>query len=197
MSQLWVFGALANVVLALSYLGIAFHILRGIIRAGQWRANPLALATGCIFFTCGIGHGLHFVHMALPSFGLEQETGAIARANFADWHIWLWDSVTASVAVWYFTLRGRFPALLRGTALFEDIRVRRREALEIHDNVVQGLAAAKLSLDLGRAQEATAAVERTLAASRKIITDLLGEPGSEVALKPGDLRRKAHLVASR
>lgn len=74
--------------------------------------------------------------------------------------------------------------------MFEDIRVRRREALEIHDNVVQGLAVAKLSLDLGRAAEATDAVERTLAASRQIITDLLGQPGSEVALGPGDLRRK-------
>lgn len=197
MSNAWVIGALANVVLTTSYLAIAFHILRGIVRAAQWRTNPLALATGCIFFTCGVGHGVHFVHMVLPSFGLELETGAIARANFGDWHVWLWDSLTASVAIWYFTLRNRFPALLRGTALFEDIRVRQREALEIHDNVVQGLAVAKMSLDLGRAAEATAAVEKTLAASRKIITDLLGEPGSEVSLGPGDLRRKAHPVGSR
>jgi hypothetical protein len=80
--------------------------------------------------------------------------------------------------------RSRFPALLRGTALFEDIRVRQCEALDIHDSVVQGLAVAKLSLDLGRVAEATAAVEKTLAASRKIITDLLGDSKSEASLGP-------------
>ena len=58
--------------------------------------------------------------------------------------------MTAGIAVWYWTLRGRFPALVRGAAL----------------------------------------VEETLAASRKIISDLLGEPGSEVELGPGDLRRQ-------
>ncbi|WP_285550763.1 hybrid sensor histidine kinase/response regulator [Actinoplanes regularis] len=35
-----------------------------------------------------------------------------------------WDLVTAVVAVWYWTLRGRFPALVRGAAVFEDLRLR-------------------------------------------------------------------------
>jgi signal transduction histidine kinase len=61
---------------------------------------------------------------------------------------------------------------------------------EIHDNVLQGLAKTKLSLDLGRTEEGEREVEETLAASRKIISDLLGEPGSEVELRPGDLRRQ-------
>ena len=34
-------------------------------------------------------------------------------------------------------------------------------------------------------------VEQTLEASRKIITGLLGEPDSEVALQAGDLRRRS------
>ncbi len=197
MIDAWIVGAIANAVVSGAYLAIAFHILVGIARAAQWRTNPLALATGFIFFTCGVGHGIHVVHMVLPFFGLDEAAGQIARASHSDWHLWVWDSITASFAVWYFTLRSRFPALLRGTALFEDIRVRQREALDIHDNVVQGLAVAKLSLDLGRVVEATAAVERTLAASRKIITDLLGNSNPEVALGPGDLRKTSAALRTR
>jgi len=189
MIEFWMVGAAANGALTAAYLVIAFHILLGVARAGHWRANPLGLATGLIFFTCGVGHGEHFAHIILPSFGLEQEAGAAARAAFANWHVSLWDALTAAVALWYFSLRGRFPALIRGSALFEDIRVRRREALDIHDNVVQGLAVAKLALDLGHVEQAAVAVERTLAASRKIITDLLGDADSEVAFRPGDFRR--------
>src|SRR5262245_18492213 len=197
MLESWILAAVSNAVISGAYLAVAFLILGGLAQAGQWRANPLALATGLIFFTCGIGHGVHCMHMVLPLFGLDDDLGRVARTNFADWHVWAWDSVTAGIAVWYFTLRRRFPALLRGTALFEDIRVRRREALNIHDNVVQGLAIAKMSLDLGRVAEATAAVERTLAASRQIITDLLGQPGSDVSLGPGDLRRTSPEVLTR
>ena len=197
MTDAWIVGAIANAVVTGAYLAIAFHILTGIARAAQWHSNPLAVATGFIFFTCGIGHGVHVTHMMLPFFGIDEEAGRIARANHSDWHLWVWDSITATFAVWYFTLRGRFPALLRGTALFEDIRVRQREALDIHDNVVQGLAVAKLSLDLGRVAEATAAVEKTLAASRNIITDLLGDSKSEPSLGPGDLRRTSPALRGR
>lgn len=65
------------------------------------------------------------------------------------------------------------------------LRERERQALDIHDNVVQGLAEAQLAFDLGRNDQAREAVERTLAVARRMVTDLLGEP----ALEPGDLRR--------
>ncbi len=91
--------------------------------------------------------------------------------------------------MWYLTLRGRFPALVRGAAIFEDMRERQRQALQIHDNVVQGLTAAKLNFELGQHDEGLASVEETLAASRRIITDLLGDEGHETALHPGDFRR--------
>jgi signal transduction histidine kinase len=189
--NVWVLGATGNLVISAAYLAIAGHIFYGMARANQWRNNPLALATGAIFFTCGVGHGLHLVHLMLPSFGVEAGLGNAAREEFSDWHIWSWDWLTAGIAVWYWGLRNRFPALVRGTALFEDIRVRQRQALEIHDNVVQGLAVAKLSLDMGKMVEASNAVEGALAASRKIISDLLGEPDSKFALRPGDLRRQS------
>ena len=70
-------------------------------------------------------------------------------------------------------------------------RERELEALDIHDNIVQGLAEAQLAFDVGRPEHAREAVDRTLTAARRIITDLLGEPGSGNALRPGDLRRSA------
>jgi hypothetical protein len=62
-------------------------------------------------------------------------------------------------------------------------REREREALDIHDNIVQGIAEAQLAFDVGRPEQARAVLERTLAQARRIVTDLMGEPD------PGDLRR--------
>lgn len=42
---------------------------------------------------------------------------------------------------------------------------------------------------MNRVDEGMKAVENTLAASRKIITDLLGDEGFDISLKPGNLRR--------
>src|SRR4051794_16849245 len=189
--ELWVIGAIANGTIMLAYLAIAYTIIGGIAASHQWRDNPLAVATGAIFLSCGVGHGLHLVHLLAPYVGVDETGGLAARQEFQEWHIWAWDLLTAGVAIWYWSLRSRFPALLRGTALFEDVRQRQAQALEIHDSVVQGLAKTKLSLDLGRTEEGEREVAETLAAARGIISDLLGEEGSEVELGPGDLRRKA------
>jgi hypothetical protein len=62
-------------------------------------------------------------------------------------------------------------------------REREQQALDIHDNLVQGLVEAQLALDVGRPEQAREAIDRTLAQARRIVTDLLGEP------EPGDLRR--------
>ena len=180
-----------NLVVVVTYLAISITILRGLTRAGRVWSNPLMLATSAIFFTCAVHHGSHPVHMLLPSIGVDDPQGEATRAAFGDWHASIWDLLTAGIGVWYFMLRNRFPALARGSALFEDLRERERQALEIHDNIVQGLAEAQLAFDVGRDQQAREAVDRTLAAARQIITDLLGEPGSGIELGPGDLRRSA------
>ncbi|MDQ1374102.1 MAG: hypothetical protein QOJ09_1440, partial [Actinomycetota bacterium] len=57
---------------------------------------------------------------------------------------------------------------------------RRNQALEINDNVVQGLATASYALRLGLKGEAAAAIEGTLAAARTMIDDLLGGSGDSV-----------------
>lgn len=185
----WHVAAVANAVILVAYLAIAFSIAGGLRRTGQWQTNPLGVATAAIFFTCAIHHGSHPLHMLLPAVGLEDKTGDAMRTAFDSWHSASWDLVTAAVGVWYWSLRSRFPALVRGAALFEDVKERQRQALDIHDSVVHGLATAKLSFELDRHEDGMRAVENTLAASRKIITDLLGEEGSEIALQPGDFRR--------
>jgi signal transduction histidine kinase len=68
------------------------------------------------------------------------------------------------------------------------LRQRQRQALDIHDNVVQGLVMAKLSFELGETEAGLAAVDETLAAARAFVTDLLGDPDI-VDLRNGAFRR--------
>jgi signal transduction histidine kinase len=190
--QLWTVGAVANIVILIAYAMISYTIGRGLISSRQRPSdNPLAWATAAIFLTCAVHHGAHPVHMLLPAFGAGDHLGHAAREMFQSWPLTLWDILTAAVAVWYLSLRARFPALVRGAAIFEDMRERQRQALDIHDNVVQGLATAKLHFELDQRDDGLAAVEATLAASRTIITDLLGDEDSETGLGPGDFRRQA------
>jgi hypothetical protein len=63
---------------------------------------------------------------------------------------------------------------------------RDRRLLDIHDNIVQGLAEAQLALDVGRTAQARDAIQPTLAQARRIVTELSGPPGAPA---PGDLRR--------
>jgi PAS domain S-box-containing protein len=67
---------------------------------------------------------------------------------------------------------------------------RQREALALNDEVVQGLAVAGYALGMGDAGTATRAVEATLESARSMVSNLLGEEGSEATLGPGDLVRE-------
>lgn len=186
----WTVGAAANVVILIAYLTIATMIGAGLLTTGQsLRENPLGWATFALFFTCAIHHGSHPVHQLLPAVGLEVETGEAMRRAFDDWHISSWDLVTAAVGIWYLSLRNRFPALVRGAAIFEDMKVRQHQALDIHDNILQGLTTAKISFEMNRVDDGMKALEDTLASSRKIITDLLGDDTLDPSLRPGELRR--------
>ena len=66
---------------------------------------------------------------------------------------------------------------------------RRRQALEINDNVVQGLTSAVYSLEQENLEQASSYIERTLAAARNMMDDLLEPSGEE--LHPGDLVRSS------
>ncbi len=62
-------------------------------------------------------------------------------------------------------------------------------ALALNDSIVQGLAAAKMALELGDQDRAERVIDETLEAARTIISDLLREVGVEI--QPGDLVRDA------
>jgi PAS domain S-box-containing protein len=73
-------------------------------------------------------------------------------------------------------------------ARLSQARLRRRQALEINDNVVQGLVAARYSLDAEQYPVVASYVERTLDSARAMMDDLL-EPLDGEDLMPGDLVR--------
>ena len=66
--------------------------------------------------------------------------------------------------------------------------LRRRQALEINDNVVQGLVAASYALEQGHESASRAYLDQTLSAARAMMDDLL-EPLDGEGLRPGDLVR--------
>lgn len=70
-----------------------------------------------------------------------------------------------------------------------DVRVRQRQAVEVNDNIVQGLTLAKWWFELERLDAARDAVERTLDSARELINDMLWE-GVSGNLRPGDLVRE-------
>jgi hypothetical protein len=192
--EVWHVVTAANAIVAVAYFSIAYIILSGLQRTGQLTSNKLGLATGLIFLTCGVHHGTHSIHMLLPSLGIDDARG-LALRNAWHWETGAWDLITAGVGVYYLTLRGSYASVLRGAQMFEDMKVRQRQALEINDNIVQGLTVAKYQLDQGRDESSREAIEETLRKARGLITDLLGE--DEAELTPGDLRRTAPATASR
>jgi len=115
----WVLSAALNFVIAICYFCISGLIARGLFRAGEWRTNRLGLATAGIFYTCAVHHGLHTLHMIEPSLGLDSPAGLAMREAF-DWHSVVSDFVGAGVALYYFSLRRSYRALLSGPKMFED-----------------------------------------------------------------------------
>jgi signal transduction histidine kinase len=116
-------ASLANAVVVLTYLAISLTIARGLWTSGQWRTNKLGTATSAIFFTCALGHAAHvagYLAASLAGRPAHEHADAPGLGPLGAF----WDAVTAGVAIWYWSLRGRFPALVRGAAVFEDLRLR-------------------------------------------------------------------------
>lgn len=68
--------------------------------------------------------------------------------------------------------------------------MRRQKALELNDEVVQGLAIAKLGIENGLTDDLQDIVTRTLEAARSIVTGLLAEAAAAREIRPGDLVRE-------
>jgi CheY-like chemotaxis protein len=64
---------------------------------------------------------------------------------------------------------------------------RRRHALELNEAIVQGLAVAKMAMELGDVERAADTLERTLQAAKRVMTHLLLDEG-EGMIRPSELR---------
>ncbi len=67
---------------------------------------------------------------------------------------------------------------------------RERQALEINDNIVQGLVVAKYSAQRGNVDGAIEAIEDTLVKARELISAQLSDVHEGRGLQPGDLARR-------
>ncbi|WNV75584.1 EAL domain-containing protein [Geodermatophilus sp. DSM 44513] len=116
----WQLSAVGGGVIAVAYLAISVAVFAPLARSGQLLSNRLGTATGLIFFSCAVGHALHVVHL-LPLPGAEAHDLHAVRDSWG-WHDTFWALVTAAVAVYYWSLRRTYGALLGGGALFADLQ---------------------------------------------------------------------------
>lgn len=177
----WQIGMVANAVIAAAYFLIVVAIVVPLARSHQLRTNPLGAATAAIFFTCAVHHGTHSVHMLLPSTGIDDAQGLAMRRAWG-WPLAIWDVVGAVVGVYYWTLRRNYSSLMQGAKLFDDLREREQQALELNDSVLQGLVVAKMALDLDQPERAQQALATSIDSASRMITDLLGSEHFSIAL---------------
>jgi PAS domain S-box-containing protein len=139
--------------------------------------------------------GGHLIEEMLP--GSVREDGQGVEATGLDGRRLLLDVTTAAVdqadgetlvAVFLRDAAVRLAGEAMAARLGE-AQLRRRQALEINDNVVQGLVAASYALDNGEPGISAGYLERTLSAARAMMDDLL-EPLDGDGLRPGDLVRR-------
>jgi hypothetical protein len=183
----------ATLLAAVAYAAIAYAIISGLVASAQLRTNRLGVATALIFVTAAGYHLIEGLELLAPSLGLGSAHGKALRDGL-DWHMAVWAVLTAAAGVYYLALRRSSPDGAHGAQMFEDLKARERQALEINDTIVQGLTVAKYAMSIGAEEHSRQAIDDTLVRARAIITDLLGEPGTSVALGPGDLRRATPAV---
>lgn len=171
----WQLGMGANAAIAAAYFLIFGAIILPLVRGRQLRKNPLGTATAAIFLTCAVHHGIHAVHMVMPVFGLDLQRGNAMRDAWT-WQLAVWDLVGAVVATYYWTLRRTYGSLMQGAQLFEDMKRREEQALEINDTILQGIVVARMALDLGDRDRAMTALDSSISSASDLVTDLLG-PG--------------------
>lgn len=186
MTQAWMLGLVLNAVIGTAFITVGVILAWRLTATRDWGANPLAAAFTLVALTCGWGHLTRGLLLAGPSLGIFQVAGAATRVEFADWHMWVADTLTAIAGVFYLVVRFRNPELLWTTKVFDDLRERRTRALVVHDRVVQDLAEAKFALEREDAARSRRALRRALDASMEVISGgVQGPPSLEPVRSPG------------
>lgn len=75
-------------------------------------------------------------------------------------------------------------------AQLRDAERLRRQALQLNDDVVQGLVVAKMALEMGNTDKTAEALEKTLRGAQAIVSEILSSLGEERRVEPGDLLRR-------
>jgi signal transduction histidine kinase len=187
----WTVTAAAHAFLAVAFLAIFFLIARGLVPGGEWRRNALASSTAAIFFTGALAHGARTAFLVAASHVDGRATPATAVGDLPGFGLVAALDLLAAVATGLFLVQ-RLMAdeyLASGNQMYEDLRERRQAAMDLNDEVIQGIVTAKLALDLDDHDEARLALERTLASSRQLVRELLGPAGAGEGIAPGQLRR--------
>lgn len=165
-------GLISNVVMALAYLLICLAIVIPLARSKQLRSNLLGAATALIFLTCAVHHGMLALDLLAPALAADGEQ-PVALPESYSWSMGVWDVVGMLVAVYYWGQRRSYAPLMDGAQLFQDLRQREQQALEINDTVLQGLVVARMALDLDDPQRAHDSLAASISSASQIITDLL------------------------
>jgi hypothetical protein len=112
-------------------------------------------------------------------------------------HPWEWAGIhalfilgasAAYITGWRYTEIERKRAEEFGAALAETALLQ-REALEINDNIIQGLVAIEAAMDFNDEELAREALTSTLGSARAIVSGLLQHAKTNGQFTPGDLRR--------
>ncbi|HUR16979.1 MAG TPA: hypothetical protein VMZ33_06815 [Candidatus Limnocylindrales bacterium] len=94
----------------------------------------------------------------------------------------------AYITGWRYTELERHRAEDYGAQLAESVLFQ-REALEINDNIIQGLVAVEAAMDFDDETLARDALNATIVSAREIVSNLLRRAKADGRLTPGDLRR--------
>jgi len=179
LSMYWVLALAANLVIGVVAYVWACQIARSLFKVRGWPNNPIAIAFLGIVLTCSTGHFEHAAHLAVSP---------AARHLWTPFSVVL-DVITATgIAAYYYFQSGRLAMFARGAGMFEDMAVRRSTAMEIHDDVVQRLAAARYAIDRGDLRAARELVDEGLGSARSVIGELLPPDAAE---RSGAVRRGA------
>jgi hypothetical protein len=185
--QLAYLDAAVELAAGLGFLALAGVIVQGLVSTHETslRRNPLAYATVWIF-VASVAHRILNARAALPGAPRLPEGLRLGV-----------DAAVLVGLVGYWVIRlslGRVMAgrveLFRDRGLERQARMEKLQAvLQINDDVVQGLATALLSLELDDRAATEETLRRTVAAARRVITDLLAQIREDAVIRPGDLVR--------